>query len=775
MEREITIPFPDSLCGSVITRITILCLISVVSFSFLIADDDKPPTRYEILYDSLTHLIPDATKGSFVSNLVIQRDVATLSMHEGKLFLCTPAINHRMHAAIFFGSGSFSFFPPTSIEREQLYRYYEQRSLNEPFTIVLMLFADSTLEELSAKLKFGNLEPPAYANETLRECLRYVSEDDGKYFDEDLMKTFLEGENNGIFYGHIVKKESGDPLMVRITPTDDEEVSLLKRAKTVRFYRNPEIVNRFHKSSDYLVNPKGINEEKKFLSVVNYDLHCTISDGLDFSAIANMSIVSGTQQQWLSFDLHPKLEIDSVFDRFGNPLEFFKGEENSTAWLHLQKPVFPNDTFSIVMHYHGNILHKNQSGYIEFKAPDDWYPRTAYREKSSFDISYQTPADLKFVSTGKQISSNTAGEIVNSRWVSTKPMRNASFNIGYFKDVEVKGESVRPISVYVTEKGDLEDNVADDVLNSVTFYHKLFGAAPMEHLFASEIPYGHGEAFPGLIHLSWYTFQVAEREGFNHVFRGHEVAHQWWGIGVDFKTYHDQWLSEGFSEYSGLMYLQAAYKDNDKFFDMLKDWKDDILNNRKFLFGSGQESGPISLGYRTHSSETKGDYDLIIYKKGAWVLHMLRNMLLDQQSMKEDKFNSMMQEFYSKYLDKKASTEDFRKVVEGYTKGDMQWFFDQWVDGTSIPKYTVAHSVQETPEGKFVVHYRVKQENVPQDFQMPVPLYIDFGSGKFARIRVLIKGPLSEFDLPLLPLRPEQILFNDLESVLCEVEYEDWK
>ena len=64
--------------------------------------------------------------------------------------------------------------------------------------------------------------------------------------------------------------------------------------------------------------------------------------------------------------------------------------------------------------------------------------------------------------------------------------------------------------------------------------------------------------------------------------------------------------------------------------------------------------------------------------------------------------------------------------------------------------------------------------NVADDFQMVVPLYVDFGDKKFIRLRSVVKGPLTQFDLPLLPMKPEKISFNDLESVLCEVDNVDW-
>jgi hypothetical protein len=39
---------------------------------------------------------------------------------------------------------------------------------------------------------------------------------------------------------------------------------------------------------------------------------------------------------------------------------------------------------------------------------------------------------------------------------------------------------------------------------------------------------------------------------------------------------------------------------------------------------------------------------------------------------------------------------------------------------------------------------------------------------------VQVEGPKSEFELPLLPTAPRNVVFNDLESVLCEVEKAKW-
>ena len=55
---------------------------------------------------------------------------------------------------------------------------------------------------------------------------------------------------------------------------------------------------------------------------------------------------------------------------------------------------------------------------------------------------------------------------------------------------------------------------------------------------------------------------------------------------------------------------------------------------------------PIWLGHRVATVRTGDDYSAIVYKKGAWVLHMLRMLTLDLQSMKEDRFTNILREFY---------------------------------------------------------------------------------------------------------------------------------
>src|SRR5207253_7095982 len=183
-------------------------------------------------------------------------------------------------------------------------------------------------------------------------------------------------------------------------------------------------------------------------------------------------------------------------------------------------------------------------------------------------------------------------------------------------------------------------------------------------------------AFPGLIYLPVWTFQAVGDSGYYEILRAHEVAHQWWGIGVEPTGYRDAWLSEGFAEFSGLWYMQMVLQDNPKFFKHLEHWRREIRARRN-------DAPPIGIGRRAEQLSYR-DYTLMTYHKGAWVLQMLRNLMLDFHTMKEDAFAAMMQDFYQNYRGRRAGTRDFQRVVERQVGVSEDWVCGDWVDGSYV-------------------------------------------------------------------------------------------
>ena len=498
--------------------------------------------------------------------------------------------------------------------------------------------------------------------------------------------------------------------------------------------------------------------------------------------MARLQIVADTTVgPWVAFQLFEKLKVDSARWEDGGAATIFRGKESPLLWIRLDRRLQRGDMRSLTAYYHGDLIDRYQD-FFEIKSSAAWYPRSLEgRSLAKFDLTFKNSSTYLLASVGDRVDSTIDGRNVTTRWVSQGPIRNASFNLGLFKNYEVREEGAPPVTVMISEEAHkklarvlvqqrkMRETVGADVSKSLKFFQIVYGPATVNHLYATESPDYEGLAFPGMVSLSWVTFQKTSENGDDELFRAHEVAHQWWGIGVDFQTYHDQWLSEGLSNFSGLWYMQTVRHDNGKYFEMLRRWRSEIMARK-------DEPGPISLGYRVQAAkEERNDYQTIVYEKGAWVVHMLRVLMLDLKTMNEDRFTETMQDFYKKYEGRRASTADFRKVVERHAGTDMGWFFEQWVYSTDIPTYRVSYRTTKSDDGQFGVKLHVVQENVPDDFQMYVPVTLDLGKDRMARLRVKVRGTASDIDLPPMPAEPKAVRFNDLEGVLAEVKMVDSK
>jgi aminopeptidase N len=69
----------------------------------------------------------------------------------------------------------------------------------------------------------------------------------------------------------------------------------------------------------------------------------------------------------------------------------------------------------------------------------------------------------------------------------------------------------------------------------------------------------------------------------------------------------------------------------------------------------------------------------LVYQKGGWTLHMLRRQI------GTEKYWAGVRDYYHRYRDGNASTEDFRKVMEENSGTDLGWFFEQWLNRAGSP------------------------------------------------------------------------------------------
>jgi hypothetical protein len=188
--------------------------------------------------------------------------------------------------------------------------------------------------------------------------------------------------------------------------------------------------------------------------------------------------------------------------------------------------------------------------------------------------------------------------------------------------------------------------------------------------------------------------------------------------------------------------------------------------------------GPVTQGYRLNNAKTGSIARVMIYPKGAFILHMLRMMMYDNRGgTRDDRFSKMMKDFLAAHFNGDVSTEDFKKAVESHIlpsmdlakNGSMDWFFNEWVYGTDIPSYKLTYSLAAGEGGKTVMNAKLTQSGVSDSFAMLVPLYMDFGNGWVNLGSATMVGNTTiDLNNIALPASPKKVAIAALQDVLAE-------
>ena len=486
----------------------------------------------------------------------------------------------------------------------------------------------------------------------------------------------------------------------------------------------------------------------------------------------------------------------------GEPLHYVQetherrlSENFHEPWVTIVLPrtVGPGESFVVELAYEGELIDYRRDGrtYV-LRDALNWIPRHPHNRGtpgSRMSLTYRVPERFRVASGSNLFDERVVDDTRVMRWVSDEPVGSMSFNLGQFSVTEVEGDERPRITVYEdsTRGGFAPGNRAKtvgDLTGALETYAEYFGPYPFDSLLVTETTTDSGSAFPGLVLLSFQTFGELST-GEAELFRAHEVAHQWWGVAVQFEDYRDQWLSEGFAQYSAALYALNGLNEERQFVDMLDAWRLDVFgevnvgqgNGKHYGFrpeairrSEGSQSGPLSVGYRLRTAESPLDYRLIVYEKGAFVLHMLRMMLTDLVTGNDEPFRNLMRAFVADHLREAATTESFEAAATRAFGEPMAWFFDQWVHGVDVPTYRPDLKVSRVADqaAPFILHGSIRQEDVPNGFRMPVPILVRFDDRPPIARRVWVDADTVNVEIPL-PAEPSDIEFNYQHGVLAHV------
>jgi aminopeptidase N len=270
------------------------------------------------------------------------------------------------------------------------------------------------------------------------------------------------------------------------------------------------------------------------------------------------------------------------------------------------------------------------------------------------------------------------------------------------------------------------------------------GLSPASFIVLNELPRTpDGKPSETLVMNPYSPVDLAQ---WKEYFLAHEIAHQWWGQGVTWATYRDQWLSEGLAQYSSVLYLQAGHEGG-AFSSILKKFSRWTRKKARW--------GPITLGSRLSVLDFEA-YQAIVYDKTSLVLNMLRDLLGDEL------FFAGLREFFDRYRYSATTTGHFKSVMEQISGRNLAGFFSGWFDSHLLPDVRVSYVVQEKEAGTVL---RVKVDQLDDVFVFPLWLeWTEASGGPLHRERLIIEKKTQEFELPL-PVRPQKIGINPDEAV----------
>ena len=601
-----------------------------------------------------------------------------------------------------------------------------------------------------------------------------------------------------------------------------EEVSLLNWSDWGETY-----LAAFHLGSAVVTSASKGHEHNATYHIESEDLDVSIERGGFLNGVATIHIVA--EQDGLAvaqFALYPTLRVSRAETDNGEALDYVqeKKDEDANFGVVLARPLKAGESATVRIAYGGKDVVRNEGGANYYPiARQSWYPNAAHGlgDYAHYHMLFHIPKGLELIATGTRLSEKTEGKITTTEWKTDVPLAVVGFNLGRFTrkeaTVENKGAANLTIDAYanttVPDSFQQPDStLARDVHAedqggpigqidtplmlpvqlsqgevAARLYSTYFGALPFTKVaLTQQFACNYGQSWPMLVYLPICGFldSTQQHEMGLHpedmywkVVTSHEVAHQWWGQTVGFRSYRDQWMSEGFADASASIFLQATRPKPDDFREFWKQQRRLIIEKNAFGFRP-IDVGPVTMGFRLSSPKTGWNiYQNLVYPKGAYILHMIRMMMWSPQDG-DARFIATMHDFLSTYRLQAATTEDFKAMVEKHmTSGmdldgnhKMDWFFNQYVYGMELPTYHFSSEIIQNGDSSSL-HFKLTQSGVSAKFKNLMPVYLELSDGRVVRAGSMAISGLTTAEqsvpLPKSTVTVKRATINYNYDVLC--------
>jgi aminopeptidase N len=453
------------------------------------------------------------------------------------------------------------------------------------------------------------------------------------------------------------------------------------------------------------------------------------------------------------------LTIDSLL--INNIREKFT---HSNKWIkvELNHPISVDSVFSVRIVYHGNAVAANLYGGIDSKQQynstvlytvaepffsSDFFPCKQYLtdKADSLSVNITVPKGEKVASNGLLKRIVPVGDNkLQFQWESHYPIAYylIAFSVSDYVEYSYKFyDEFQKDSMFFQnflynspEYITYNKTIVDTTLCLIKTFEKITSIA---YPFRNE-KYGHVSApINGGMENQTMTMMVT----FNFELIAHELAHSWFGNMVTCSDWQNIWINEGFASYFEYLAYENIKPDECKY------WLENAFSSIQ-----PETEGSVFVPDNAKWIEARIFSFGLTYRKGAYIIHILRNKINNDQL-----FFEILNAFLTKYAYKNASVEDFKTLAEQKTGQDLSRFFQQWYYGKGYPK--LDFNWQLTNNKLLCTTTNVgSSESLPLfDFELDIKVHFENKTDTMVRIHIFERNQSFEFSFTK---KPESIIVN---------------
>jgi len=762
-----------------------------------------------------------------VKGLTLARDAYRIELRSGVVHLLAP-LGGDTFGAVFIGDGTYSLNPATAAERRHLALVSGNdrlEALTDRFTRLILLFTDRTAAELLAHAPAASGPPDQAATRVFDEYVQKQLTGAHPNLHLRVLADLLNrpARTDGVFLA-FAEGDAYSPVLMAVDPLGISNVTTrfaFFGGEEVAFVSfDPMNGGLWYSSAltGQAVDGRG-KAIRALADATHYDVDTVLAGGTIRGTTTITFTPTADGVRVLPIHLFERLRIRTATVEPGAtpvPAEVLQ-EEPAQGWfgrlfgdevaaadvaILFREPLARGAQTRLTLEYEGRDVLKSVegSGQSRFvvRARESWYPNLGtFSDLATYTTTFHYPDRNTLVGVGELVSERVEGGQKVATWQTPTPTRVAGFNYGDFqKRSQEDAESGVGIDVYALRGQEdftgMAGRVIADAVNTSRVSKLYFGAAPYRRLaLTQQLQLNAGQSWPSLVFLPSMSFTNATDvalntnidpralqglKEFGNTVAWHEVAHQWWGHQVGWSSYRDQWLSEGFAEFTAALMLEitSSRKDAARFWDLRRG---EVLDKGRGPVPNA-DAGAITQGFRLGTRRSPAAARAMLYSKGGFVLHMLRMMMREDRVPDPDRaFKAMMQDFVKTWSGKNPSTDDFQAVAERHMTrgmnlagdGRLHYFFNQWVHGTDIPTLTSDLQATELGGRKYRIAGTITQAGVPAGFRTLVPIYLDLGNDRIERLgTVPLSGSATQKVAAEieLPQRPRRVMINAMHDVL---------